>query len=142
MNAIFQMTVSATAPGSVLDIKLDGASKWRGPVGTDATVISFEVNDSEETQHELIMEMSGKTQEHTRIDEQGNIVSDLLVTIKDITLDSIPLDQNMSEICSYQHDFNGNGPVTTEKFYGTIGCNGVITMPFYTPVYLWLLEIV
>jgi len=142
MNAIFQMTVSATSPGAVLDIKLNGDSKWQGSVGNDSAVISFEVNDSEETQHELTIEMSGKTQEHTRIDDQGNIISDLLVTIKDITLDSIPLDQNMPELCSYHHDFNGNGPATQEKFYGTMGCNGVVIMPFYTPVYLWLLEIV
>lgn len=141
MNAIFQMTVSATGPGASLNVKLDGQSRWQGELGIEPSTVSFEIDDDQEAQHQLVIEMSGKTQEHTRIDEQGNIISDLLVNIKDVTLDDIPLDPTIPELAIYQHDFNGNGPETTENFYGTMGCNGTITLPFYTPIYLWLLEI-
>jgi len=91
-------------------------------------------------EHELIFTLSKKTAEHTRVDADGNIVDDVVVTITDISFDEISLGYTLLENSSYTHDFNGTGEPVTEKFSGTMGCNGTVTLKFSTPVYLWLLE--
>jgi hypothetical protein len=40
----------------------------------------------------------------------------------------------------YEHDYNGTGTLTQEKFYGQMGCNGTVSLAFCTPIYMWLLE--
>jgi hypothetical protein len=84
--------------------------------------------------------LSGKTSEHTRITEQGEIVSDVTVQIKDIAFDDIVIDQIFSELAEYHHDFNGTQSAVIERFYGTMGCNGTVRLQFTTPIYIWLLE--
>jgi len=44
------------------------------------------------------------------------------------------------KLAQYQHDFNGTGNPTIDKFYGEMGCNGTVSLKFTTPIYLWLLE--
>jgi hypothetical protein len=84
--------------------------------------------------------MFGKLPEHTKVDEQGNIVQDAVLKIDGVKFDDIEIDQLLSEQAVYQHDFNGNGPQVQEKFYGAMGCCGRVTLQFESPVYLWLLE--
>jgi hypothetical protein len=43
-------------------------------------------------------------------------------------------------VAKYQHDFNGTGKLTTQNFYGELGCNGTVSLKFSTPIYIWLLE--
>jgi hypothetical protein len=90
--------------------------------------------------HELRLVLKGKNETHTKIDEQGVIVSDALLTINDIAFDEIKLGHMFSELATYSHDFNGTKEKVTDKFYGEIGCNGTASLKFATPVYLWLLE--
>ena len=84
--------------------------------------------------------MKNKTTEHTKIDEQGNIVSDACLTITNLAFDEIELKQIVVDKAVYTHDFNGTQPETQEKFYGAMGCNGTVSLQFSTPMYLWLLE--
>ena len=84
--------------------------------------------------------MKGKTAEHTKLDETGNIAQDANITIKDIAFDEIELKQVFVDHAEYTHDFNGTQTATTEKFYGTMGCNGTVSLKLTTPIYLWLLE--
>lgn len=90
--------------------------------------------------HELRLVLKGKTEAHTRIDEQGNVVSDATLTINDIAFDEINLGHTLTQLATYTHDFNGTKEPTQEKFYSKIGCNGVVSLKFATPIYLWLLE--
>ena len=92
------------------------------------------------TEHGLRIVISGKTPEHTQIDEQGNIVKDVVVNIANITIDEIDITQLFHEKCVYTHDFNGTQPEIQDTFYGAAGCNGTISLKFSTPIYLWLLE--
>jgi hypothetical protein len=46
----------------------------------------------------------------------------------------------ITQQATYTHNFNGAGAETQEKFYGEIGCNGIVSLKFSTPIYLWLLE--
>lgn len=98
------------------------------------------VNDDIEQDHELKFVLKNKTQDHTTVDEAGNILKDSVVEIKNLKFDEIELGHMFYEQAVYKHDFNGNGPATEEKFYGTMGCNGTVSLKFTTPMYLWLLE--
>jgi hypothetical protein len=104
------------------------------------TAINIDVDDEDELDHELKFVLKNKTQDHTEIDEVGNILKDSIVTIKNLKFDNIELGHMFFEQAVYCHDFNGNGPAIEEKFYGTMGCNGTVVLKFTTPVYLWLLE--
>ena len=105
-----------------------------GPVDFSCEIVE------DDAEHELKIIMSGKTEEHTTVDEQGNIVSDAMLSIKDITIDDIDINQLFIETAVYKHNFNGSQDEIDDKFYGDIGCNGTISIKISTPVYIWLLE--
>jgi hypothetical protein len=101
--------------------------------------LEFDVDDNDSA-HELRFVLKNKTQEHTRVDEDGNIVSDATLTISNLAFEEIELNQIFYNQAVYTHDFNGTGSETNDKFYGTMGCNGTVSLKFSTPIYLWLLE--
>jgi len=114
-------------------------------------IIYENANTSEESQiqhymsdddgeHELTFEMFGKISDHTKIDDNGNIVSDAMLSISNIEIDEINIDYIVQTQSVYHHDFNGTQPPIEDKFYGSLGCNGTVRLKFTTPVYLWLLE--
>ena len=94
----------------------------------------------EEAEHELRFVMKNKLPEHTRIDNEGKIVQDANLTISSIEFDEIALGQIFIDQAVYSHDFNGNQPLTQQKFYGIMGCNGTVSLKFTTPIYVWMLE--
>jgi len=104
------------------------------------TAISVDVEDADDVEHELKFVLKNKTTDHTTVDESGNILKDSVVEIKNLKFDNIELGHMFYEQAVYKHNFNGNGPDTEEKFYGTTGCNGSVVLKFSTPMYLWLLE--
>jgi len=106
-------------------------------VGRQQILIEIPDDDAE---HELRLIMKNKTTEHTRIDEAGNITADAKLTVIDIAFDEIPLGHMFTEQATYEHDFNSTGQPVQDKFYGEMGCNGVVRLKFKTPIYLWLLE--
>lgn len=101
--------------------------------------IFIEIDDAE-AEHELRFVLKNKTTEHTRIDEAGNILSDARLIIADLAFDGIALGQLVTQHAVYTHDFNGAQEATEQKFYAEMGCNGVVSLKFTTPVYMWLLE--
>lgn len=103
--------------------------------------IFIEIPD-EDGEHELRFVMKNKTSDHTRVDSDGNIVSDARLTITDLAFDQIQLGHIISKQSVYSHNFNGNGDTTQSQFYNELGCNGTVSLKFTTPVYLWLLEYV
>ena len=98
---------------------------------------SFADDDGE---HELAIELFGKTSEHTKINEQGEILSDAMLTVDGIEIDVIDINYLFQQLAQYTHDFNGTRDLTQEKFFGALGCNGTVKFCFTTPVYLWFLE--
>ena len=101
--------------------------------------ISVDLSDHD-AEHELRFVLTGKTAEHTKLDGQGNIVKDATLSLSDIIIDGIDINQLFQEKSVYTHDFNGSQSEIQDKFYGTVGCNGTISFRFTTPIYLWLLE--
>jgi hypothetical protein len=106
--------------------------------GTHHIVYEF---DEDEDEHYLYIVMKGKTHQDTKIDDQGNILEDSIIDIRNISIDEINIDQLMTELAQYIHDSNGTDPSQSiHKFYGHMGCNGRVQLKFSCPIYLWLLE--
>ena len=92
------------------------------------------------TDHVLQIVMKNKTQDHTTVDADGNIVADSLITVKNIAFDNINVDQLFYENSTYTHDCNGTAEIAAHEFFGSMGCNGTVEFQFSTPFYIWLLE--
>ena len=90
--------------------------------------------------HELRLILKNKTEAHTKIDVDGNIITDATLSISDLAFDEIKLGHMVTELATYTHDFNGTKEPIQDKFYGEMGCNGTVSLKFTTPIYLWLLE--
>jgi hypothetical protein len=103
------------------------------------TPVTINIDDSD-SDHELHIILKNKTNNDTVVDESGNILKDKYINIKNFNFDDIDIDQIITETATYTHNFNGNRDRVVDKFYGTMGCNGTVSLKFTTPVYLWLLE--
>lgn len=103
------------------------------------TDFSFDIDD-DDTMHCLRFVLKNKTPEHTQLDQQGNIVQDARLVIKDVAFDEIMLGQTLIEQAVYTHNFNSTQSEAQERFYGEMGCNGTVSLKFSCPVYIWLLE--
>lgn len=102
-------------------------------------IFEYEISD-DEADHELRFVMKNKTADDTKIDETGSIVKDACLIIDELAFDEILLGQLAIEKTEYTHNFNGTADQVQEKFYGSMGCNGTVSLKFSTPTYLWLLE--
>lgn len=138
-QAVISCRVSASEPGLSLVIRIDDQTFFEGDP-YQAGEIKCKISDGKEGLHKLTFQLSGKTRRHTQIDDLGQILRDVTATIDQVVFDDIPLGHLMVTNAEYTHDRNGTAPETRAKFYGVMGCNGTVTLPFTTPIYLWLLE--
>ena len=122
-----------------LEFWLDDDKFFDSSIKKGITFVSYEFNE-DEAKHSLRIILKNKTVDHTSVDEKGIILSDALLSIKDICFDEINLDQLFSEHAVYSHNYNGSGEDVQDKCYGDLGCNGTVELKFSTPFYMWLLE--
>ena len=106
----------------------------------ELTHFEYEIIDDLECEHDLKFVLKNKTDQHTVVDDVGNIVEDSTVQIKNLKFDDIDLGYMLTELSEYVHDYNGHGELFTDQFFGTMGCNGTVSLKFSTPIYLWMLE--
>lgn len=106
--------------------------------GTTPVIIEF---DDDDANHSLGIILKNKQMHHTSIDpDTGDILEDSLLEISNFTVDNIEIDQLFNDQSVYTHDCNGTADRQEYKFYGTMGCNGLVRFNFETPFYLWMLE--
>lgn len=105
----------------------------------DMTTVECLLND-DSSEHVLEFVLENKQPTDTVINDNGEIIKDAVVKISNIEFDDIAIGHNIINLFEYTHDFNGTKELTTEKFFGTMGCNGTAKLTFTTPIYLWLLE--
>lgn len=122
-----------------LEIWLDDQQIFNQDHVTQKIAFCHELADTD-AEHELRFVMKNKTAEHTRIDQDGNIIKDAYLIVNGLEFDEIQLDHMFTELATYTHDFNGTGSQLEDKFFGIMGCNGTVSLKFTTPIYLWLLE--
>ena len=137
---LFEFDVSRTPaqPPLQFHVLLNGEKVYE--LQSDSDHVKIAIDDDVSKQQKIVFELAGKQSHHTRINEQQEITEDAVITVKNITVDSIAIDQIFSEKSQYQHNHNGNSNNVVDSFYGTMGCNGTASMEFTSPVYLWLLE--
>jgi hypothetical protein len=122
-----------------LTINLNGQSIFDQDI-TDAVDFTHELSD-DPGQHKLEFCMSGKTFEHSPWDSNGTILANCQLHIDNISIDGIDLADIFRTHSRYTHSHNDpTGDTVTQPFHGTLGCNGLVTFEFETPMYLWLLE--
>jgi len=102
-------------------------------------LIKIDIDDTD-GEHTLELILKNKKTTDTKIDDDGNIISDATLTISDLAFDEIKLGHMVTKLATYIHNFNGTKELTQEQFYGEMGCNGTVSLEFTTPIYLWLLE--
>jgi len=136
-----KFTVDSTDYSVPLGIRvcLDGAEIYQKNHVDQLVCIQHHMSDSD-GEHELTIEMLGKTPDHTQIDQDNNIVSDAMLNISNLEIDEIDIDYLMQQHAVYHHDFNGTQAPVEDKFYNAMGCNGVVKFKFTSPIYLWFLE--
>jgi hypothetical protein len=101
--------------------------------------VQFDVDD-DDGEHELRVVLKNKLPAHTKIDAEGNIEQDAVITVGNFEFAKISVDQVVQEQSVYHHNFNGSAAEIQDQFFGSMGCNGTLSLKFSTPIYLWLLE--
>lgn len=140
LNSQLIFVVQSTGPDLHLTVTLDDSVIYdKSPTEVPEKII-HQFDDSIDGDHVLRFEMSEKLSEHTTISDNGEILQDRVIKITDVAFDDIVLGHVFTEISQYCHDHNGTSDPVTEKFYGTMGCNGRVEVKFSTPIYIWLLE--
>jgi hypothetical protein len=137
ISCVIDTTDSAVPLG--LEIWVNAQQIFNQDWITEPQAVSYEFPDLD-ADHELRFVMKNKTADHTKVDESGNIVKDACLVISDLAFDEIALGHIVTEKTEYIHDFNGTDSLAQHKFFGEIGCNGVVSLKFTTPIYIWLLE--
>ena len=143
MNSLpieFDISTTDAAAKLGVEVWLDDVCVYQTDHVTETYHFRHDVDDDVEITRKLKIVMTGKTSDHTQIDHDGNIVKDAMLGIHNITMDEINIDLIFYKIATYDHDFNGTDVKLTHKFFGHMGCNGVVTFEFATPGYIWLLE--
>ena len=139
-TATLSFSLSATGPDLRLVVVLDDTVIWDDYPGIEPVTVSHTFDDAPERDHTLIFEMRGKLPEHTKIDENGEIIQDRCVSVTDLAFDGIALGHTVAEHAKYYHTNNDATKPVVDSFYGLMGCNGRVEIKFFTPLYLWLLE--
>lgn len=140
-TSIFSCSIGTTNPAVPLGMEIwfDHTCVFDQVHVQESHTIRYEFND-DEGDHELKFVLKNKQSKHTTVDLDGEIISDAVLTIHNISFEDIDCQYLTTKLAEYQHNFNGTGAETQQKFYGSMGCNGTVTVKFSTPVYLWLLE--
>jgi hypothetical protein len=122
-----------------MEIWLDDAVLLTNNHVQEKISFSHDISD-DDGEHELRVIITGKTSDHTIVDEAGNIIKDATLQISNVVIDELDVNQLFLDKCVYTHDFNGTQAEIQDTFHGIAGCNGTISLKFSTPIYLWLLE--
>jgi hypothetical protein len=141
MTATVSFEVSPSDPAFPLGVEVwvDQQPIFNSGHLTAAANIRFDLED-DDNEHELRVVLKNKLPEHTKVDAEGNIKKDAVITVSRFEFDDIAVDQVVQEQAVYHHDFNGSAAPVQDRFYGSMGCNGTVSLKFSTPIYIWLLE--
>jgi hypothetical protein len=112
-------------------------------IKTNKPMYSFSHEFIHSDEHNLSFVLSGKTDKHTSIDINNNIIKSAQVEISNITIDGIDItnvllgDDNISE---YHHSYNRNEDDTEihNGFDRSMGFNGTLNIRFQTPIHSWV----
>ena len=136
-----EFLASADCTDLMLEGWIDQHKIFESTARQSLQVVTYDLDDTPGT-HVLKLGMHGKNSSHTVIDATGQIVADVYFEVVQLKVDSIEVRRAFfgDQPC-YTHDFNGNCPVSQHRFWGPMGCNGTVEIPFSTPIFPWLFGI-
>jgi hypothetical protein len=95
-------------------------------------------------EHELRFVLKNKPASPPRAganaDADKDIINSACLVFSNLTFDDLDVEHTIMDQFVYTHDFNGTKELTQAKFHSSMGCNGVASLKFNTPIHLWLLE--
>jgi hypothetical protein len=141
MTAAVAFEISPSDPAGPLGVEvwIDQQQIFNCDHLSATETVQFNVED-DDSDHELRVVLKNKLPAHTKIDAEGNIEQDAVITVSRFEFAEIEVDQLIQEQAVYHHDFNGSAAPVQDRFYGSMGCNGTLSLKFSTPIYIWLLE--
>ena len=123
----------------VIEVYVDQALIFQSTAQQQQQTVTYEISE-DPGDHELQLVMSGKNFTHTIVDSNGQITSDIFFTINRLEFEELDMRKLfcLGQRSRHRHSFNSTQPEFDDEFYGDIGCNGTVFIPFSTPIYLWL----
>jgi hypothetical protein len=122
-----------------LEVYINDTNIFQTTAQQKIQTIIYDIDESP-ADHELKLVMSGKTSEHTMINDNGQITSDIFFIVNRLEFEELDVKEMFCQgrRSWHKHSFNSTQSEFDDEFYGEIGCNGTVFMPFSTPIYLWL----
>ena len=141
MRLELDISANADCIDIMLEVYINNTNIFQTTAQQKIQTIGYDVDEAS-ADHELKLIMSGKNFKHTVVDNNGQITSDIFFTINRLEFEELDMKELfcLGRRSRHRHSFNSTQPEFDDEFYGEIGCNGVVTMPFSTPIYLWLLD--
>lgn len=138
----FTVELSGTYWGKLpqFSIWLDECVITQSEIHTDPQIVTFE-RTVYSGAHSLSIRLENKTHEDT-FTRNGEIVKDMLLNIKDITINDISLGNLLwtaEYILDEPQDYRGK-TITRLDSCVNLGWNGTYKLSFTSPFYNWLLE--
>jgi len=145
LGALMKMNLILRGTQDCADVKLEIFVNNKLVVSTSACTdeIATEINLPDTPAIHLVeICMSGKTFEHTQVDDDGNIVSDVAFIIETLKIQDIDMKPVFCQgrQCYLHTGNNPNGALLQDEMYDYIGWNGKVQLEFFTPIYLWMSE--
>lgn len=128
----------AHGPDLHLRVTLDNTVFFDQNLDNNWHDISCPFSNEQDLEHTLQIEMSGKKIEHTQINQQGDIVSDRLLNIENVSIDDVELGLMFNQLAQYSYALPET--VVTHSLIGAMGHNGHVVLHFKSPWYIWFLE--
>lgn len=138
-NFSFTLRPSSNLIALTITVSVDSTVVFGPCAITQDQMVTIPLSD-ESNSHCLHIDLEGKLPEHTQLDADHNIVNDAVIDVINPCLDDTDVGKIFFKLSRYHHTTNGTTEPVEQPFYGTMGCNGRVTLPFETPAYLWLLD--
>lgn len=90
--------------------------------------------------HELKIQITGKDDQNTKLDNQAKIVQDSFIEITDLQFNNVSVLHMLKNETNFGVFNATNNEIITKT--SIFGYNGTLTIPFKVPIYNWLLELV
>jgi hypothetical protein len=141
MHLELDISANADCEDIRLEVYINDTSIFQTTAQQTIQTIIYDI-DEDPADHELKLVMSGKTSKHTIVDNNDQITSDIFFIINRLEFEELDMTELfcLGRRSRHKHSFNSTQPEFDDEFYGQIGCNGTVFMPFSTPIYLWLFD--
>jgi len=141
MHIELDISANVDCTDIVLEVHIDNNKIFQTTAQKQIQTIMHDLVE-DPVDHELKLVMSGKNRTHTTVDNEGKIVSDIFFTINRLEFEYLDMHEVfcIGKRSRYRHSFNSTQAEFDDEFYGDIGCNGTVFMPFFTPIYLWFVN--